>query len=260
METSIYFFSGTGNSYKVAKDLSILLNNCEMIPIAKLIQQDEINCVSERVGFIFPLYFQGAPAIIFDFINKLNLHKSKYLFAIITSHGGGAGSTIYQLNKLLKSKSKEINAGFSIEMPGNYIPMYSIISEHQQKKILKNAEEKVKKIAEIIKNNEKVPKKQFFQSIGAFINKIFCKNVNKGDKNFSVNEKCNSCEICEKICPVKNIKTIDGKPQWQHKCQRCLACIHFCPTEAIQYGKKTIKRGRYHHPDVQIADIINQSG
>jgi ferredoxin len=259
METSIYFFSGTGNSLKIAKDLCLILDNCEVISIAKILQQDYLNCNAERVGFVFPLYFLGAPAIVLDFMKKINLNNSKYLFAVITSHGGGAGAAIYQLNKILKSKSKKLNSGFSIEMPGNYIPMYDIVSEDQQKIVFKKADEDVKEIAEIIRQMKENIKKQTFQFIGAFINKLFSKNVNKSDENFIVNDNCNSCEICEKVCPVKNIKIIDGKPQWQHKCQRCLACIHFCPTEAIQYGKKTSKRNRYHHPDIKINEIISQT-
>jgi len=57
---------------------------------------------------------------------------------------------------------------------------------------------------------------------------------------------------------VNNIKIVDGIPEWQHKCQRCLACIHFCTQEAIQYGKKTARRKRYHHPEITVNDIINQ--
>jgi formate hydrogenlyase subunit 6/NADH:ubiquinone oxidoreductase subunit I len=40
----------------------------------------------------------------------------------------------------------------------------------------------------------------------------------------------------------------------------CCACLHFCPVEAIQYGPKTAKRGRYRHPAIQIADMKAQRG
>ena len=39
---------------------------------------------------------------------------------------------------------------------------------------------------------------------------MFRKKFNKGDVNFYADEKCNSCEVCEKVCPVNNIKIIDG--------------------------------------------------
>ena len=60
------------------------------------------------------------------------------------------------------------------------------------------------------------------------------------------NTKCTSCGICAKSCPVDNITMVEGLPQWQHNCTMCLSCIHRCPTVAIQYGKETIKKGRYY--------------
>jgi MinD superfamily P-loop ATPase len=89
-------------------------------------------------------------------------------------------------------------------------------------------------------------------------NLIFHKNVNESDQHFLADENCNNCGICEKVCPVNNIILVEGNPQWHHKCQQCLACINFCPENAIQYGKRTIGRGRYHHPDITVKDLLNQ--
>lgn len=77
------------------------------------------------------------------------------------------------------------------------------------------------------------------------------------DGKFCADEKCNSCGICEKICPSNNITLIEGKPDWHQKCEQCLACIQWCPQEAIQYGKKTIKYKRYHHPQVKLKDMVS---
>ena len=85
METTIYFFTGTGNSLKVAKALTEKLKASELIPIAKIWQIENINSTTEKVGFIFPLYYSGLPKIVYDFIHKLDLCKSNYLFIVITS-------------------------------------------------------------------------------------------------------------------------------------------------------------------------------
>ena len=48
------------------------------------------------------------------------------------------------------------------------------------------------------------------------------------------------------------IEMIAGRPVWtEDQCNMCLACINRCPAKAIQYGKKTEKRGRYVHPIYQ---------
>ena len=258
METTIYYFSGTGNSLKIAKCLSDKLEHCELVPIAKLWKQDTIVPQSEKVGLIFPLYFGGCPSILLDFLNKLEIYKLNYIFAIVTSHHGGSGACLYQINKILRKNSKALNAGFSIRMPGNYIPMYDIAPKESHEIDFEKANKEIELITDIVKNNGEKVKKEVLPIIGNVFSKIFRKKFNKSDVNFYADEKCNSCEVCEKVCPVNNIKIVDGKPEWQHKCQRCLACIHFCPQEAIQYGKKTVKRRRYHHPAITVNDIINQ--
>ena len=60
---------------------------------------------------------------------------------------------------------------------------------------------------------------------------------------------CISCGICAKVCPTGTISLSgDGKPEWADSCVQCVACIHRCPVRAIEYGKISLKKGRYHHP------------
>ena len=73
MKTTIYYFSGTGNSLKVAKDLAGKLKDTELIPIAKIWKEESILPHSNRIGFIFPLYFYGCPSIVLDFLKKIEL-------------------------------------------------------------------------------------------------------------------------------------------------------------------------------------------
>ena len=89
-------------------------------------------------------------------------------------------------------------------------------------------------------------------------NKNFRDNVYGFDKSFYAEDTCTSCGICVKVCPVNNITLEEGIPQWQHKCQQCLACINFCPEKCIQFGDKTLKTQRYHHPEITVKDLISQ--
>ena len=79
----------------------------------------------------------------------------------------------------------------------------------------------------------------------------------KKDKDFWTDGNCNGCGICLKVCPANNIIMNDGKPQWQHKCEQCVACLQWCPEKSIQYKKATAKRGRYHHPDVEVTELFH---
>ena len=261
METTIYFFTGTGNSLKIARALAGKLKDSEIIPIAKIWQMENIDSTTEKVGFIFPLYYSGLPKIVHDFINKLDLSKSNYLFTAITSAGDINEQPLQQLNKILLTKGKILNAGFYITMPSNYIIGYEVPSEESQKAFFEKAIKQVESISEIIKSekenlNQDIFKQDVRRSEG--INKEFRDEVNTSDKSFYADDNCTSCGICEEVCPVNNIIIVEGKPEWQHKCQQCLACINFCPEKSIQFGTDTLKTQRYHHPEITLQDIINQ--
>ena len=96
-------------------------------------------------------------------------------------------------------------------------------------------------------------------SINDLIYRISFRQVRKMDRKFWVDEKCDGCEICARVCPAANIKIIDGRPSWLHRCEQCLACLQWCPQEAIQYGKNTIKYPRYHHPEIILDDMLEQA-
>jgi hypothetical protein len=76
MKTTLYYFTATGNSLNVARKLADLLEESELIPIAKVWQQAEILANTENVGFVFPLYFSGVPDIVEQFVKKLELENT----------------------------------------------------------------------------------------------------------------------------------------------------------------------------------------
>jgi len=53
MSTEIYYFSGTGNSLHVAKELQKRIPETKLIPMVSLLNRDIIETSAETVGFIF---------------------------------------------------------------------------------------------------------------------------------------------------------------------------------------------------------------
>ena len=45
---------------------------------------------------------------------------------------------------------------------------------------------------------------------------------------------------------TRGITLQTGKPVWGQDCTHCMACICYCPAEAIEYGKKSLGKPRYH--------------
>ena len=66
------------------------------------------------------------------------------------------------------------------------------------------------------------------------------------DRAFTVSDACIGCGQCVRLCPTNNITLREGKPVWGGDCTHCMACICRCPAEAIEYGRKSIGKPRYH--------------
>jgi ferredoxin len=261
MKTTLYYFSGTGNSLKIAKDISDKLKNCELESIAKIFEEKPLKSSSENVGFIFPLYYAGLPKIVYDFLSKIDLARSNYFFAVITYAGDINTTPLLQIETLLNKQAKNLSAGHYILMPNNYILGYDIHPEDRQKEYFKQAKEKIEEICRVVENQQKNLEKSIFEKRrvkSEKFNENFRNTVQETDKHFHAEETCTSCGICVDVCPVNNIVLVADRPQWQHKCQQCLACINFCPEKCIQFGDKTQKTQRYTHPEISAKDLIHQ--
>lgn len=54
----------------------------------------------------------------------------------------------------------------------------------------------------------------------------------------------------QKLCPLNNITLQNARPVWGSNCTQCMACICYCPTRAIEYGKKSAGKPRYHFEEL----------
>ncbi|WP_238883853.1 EFR1 family ferrodoxin [Clostridium sp. YIM B02551] len=255
MSTTIYYFSGTGNSLKVSKAVKEGLGDATLIQITKENLSITKDISSDKIGFVFPVYFTGVPLMVKKFIENLEVNKSAYIFAIAT-FGGTTTISLNQIEDILSKKGASLAAGFTVRMPGNYQVMYDAYSKEVQEERFKAANEQVLKIVDSIKKNQHIKVKISGVKIafGRLAYKTF--KPNNMDKNFWITEQCNGCSTCSKVCPASNIKMVEGKPEWQHNCEVCLACMQWCPQKSIQYKKNTLKRGRYHHPDIKVNELF----
>jgi ferredoxin len=257
MENTIFFYSGTGNSLWTARKLAQKLENTELVPMT-LTGNGKIHSESQRVGIIFPVHIWGLPQPVIDFVNRLEVDPAKYYFALGVN-AGQVAATLLQLKNIMKQRGLNLSSGFSICLPSNYIPWGSAISEKKQQELFQKTEAKIDSITPtILAKEEKAPEHSpHWQNI--FLSALYhltFSMVPKMDKSFSSDEKCTGCRICEKICPANNIVITDKKPVWQHRCEQCFACLQWCPEEAIQYGKNTATKKRYHHPDIKLHDML----
>lgn len=264
-KVEIYYFSGTGNSLAVARDMAEKLN-AKLISVTSMMDQESKNNDADVIGFVFPIYDFKPPLIITDFISKLKDIDTKYLFAVCT-FGITPYHSLEYFNKIIKSFGGYLSAGFAVCMPHNGIGS-STVPKTEYERMFKNWKNKLEVICEYIKTKKKgkIESSNLFFAFLQFkfirmapsVVKFLIHVLLKGIKSleFTSNKNCNGCGICKRICPANNIEIVGNKPIWSDHCAGCFACVHWCPKEAISLGGFNMNIGIYHHPDVKISDMM----
>lgn len=258
MKTTIYYFTGTGNSLHAARLLAEHMGNCDTVSIPYCLASGK-PITGENIVLVFPVYMYRVPHIVCTAAGKIRNAGS---ISAVATMGGEAGVAFRQLRSILRKNSQDLNAGFTVTMPDNYIPFNGAMEEEEQRKMLIEASEKIKDIAARIVKKEKT----FEDTTSFFSSRIWpglwywyaYVIIPKLARYFRAEASCNGCGTCSKVCPKNNIEMQNGKPCWSDRCEMCLACLHWCPEKAIQYSNKTKDKKRYRNLFITQQDIIAQ--
>lgn len=273
MSTEIYYFSGTGNSLHVAKEMQKRIPESRLIPLISLLDKDIIETKADTVGFMFPIHLSTLPLILKNIINKLDVKSAKYIFAVATRQGTPCSTAFSKIEKILKKKGKSLDSYLILNMASNdpKFKGWHQVTKEEIANFESEIQDRLNSFQEVILNKVKFREKDsnitfpinfVFEHLGSFLADI----SGDGGKYFYADEKCSGCGICETVCLSQKIKMIDKKPVWQDKvrCFSCYACINFCPLQSVQmrsgrlFKFYTDKNGRYHHPDATVNDIARQ--
>lgn len=280
MNTEIYYFSGTGNSLFVAKQLQKRLIDSNLIPIIRLLNEGKIKTNGKIIGVVFPVHALTVPVAVTKFLRKLDLSSAEYIF-IVATRMGIIFNDFKTIHRILKKKNKKLNAHFLINMYSNDSKdeNYETPTAEQIKNLEIKAIEHIDEIVGIIKNKKNYlnTDKGFlishpYNKIGNYvlekvvISLLKLSEYTGGVNYFYHNLNCNGCGVCEKVCLSQKIKIINNHPDWSREvyCYMCYACLNFCPKSSIQIkdipGVKsyTEKVGRYNHPYARIKDLSLQ--
>lgn len=252
----IIYFSGTGNSLHVAKQIASETND-ELVSVSDLInpnsdstknQLDFKIANGERFGIVFPVHSWGPPQVLLDAIDmiSINFEKIPFVYAVATC-GKNAGNSMKLVNKHLVSKGLKLNSAYTVVMPNNYIIIGDVYDKPKKEKILSDAKLLIPSIAKDVKERKsdifRVEKGPLPFILTGLINRGFKSSHNKASK-FHSTDACTGCKVCQNVCPCHNI-IVEKTPEWGSNCSQCLACINYCPERAIEYGKSSVNKGRY---------------
>jgi ferredoxin len=278
MSIELFYFSGTGNSLRVAQELQKRLPEIELKPIASLWNRDGVASKADAVGFVFPVYTMFPPYPVVKLLRKADFGSARYAFAVATRAGSGERARSL-VAKLLKSKGRGLDASWVVTMPGNCegafvygVPTEEMIAEQESRMI-----EKVGRIGDDIAarrpfRERDEPPFSLRDLVGPVIAPlmppvlaIMGGLIDKLDINikYFADSTCTGCGLCEKVCPSGRIAMDGGRPAWRKdvRCFICFACYNYCPSASILVERSTTdKRRRYRHRLVSASDIAAQKG
>lgn len=253
----IFYFTGTGNSLYVAKRFG-----GKLYSIPKVLKSDQLYYEDDKIGIIFPCYVFATPSIVREFIEKVTL-ISPYIFAILT-YGNKSADAVFWFTEYAKKNNVNIKYANSLLMVDNYLPLFDIEKQKQKPKYIeKNLNDLIIDVTQYREYIYKSSALDFFitNRIQHLLEKLV--HIISSPNNFSINDKCNNCRTCAKVCPQNNISINDKptniKPVYGDTCAYCLACINLCPQQAIKLKIDRNPNARFKNENVTISEIIDSN-
>lgn len=203
----VYYFSGTGHSFAIARLVSRELG-IKAVDIGRALTEKELICNTAVI--VFPVYAQGVPKPVRRFLKAVSAED----VALIATYGRiSYGNALYEAKRLISGR---VIAGAYVPIGHTFLNGDFAFDAGALSPIL----ERIKNPSEA-----KIPKerKDVFASFFPNLRARIGVKIVKG-------RGCNSCGSCEKSCPMGAIK--NGKSGF--KCIRCLKCVLLCPQGALR--------------------------
>jgi ferredoxin/flavodoxin len=229
-----YYFSGTGNTYLVVKEMQKFFETHGFEVQLYCIEKSEATKIDPQnmLGLAFPVAMQSTYKFVWEFLEAIPpIAEPKDAFLVDTKaiFSGGVKGPVY---RLLKKKGYRPIAAKEIKMPHNMnLKKPPSKVEKKQIKGLNKARKFAHDITFGISRWPHLPLPNPLKKISQN-EKILELMRNKNELDIDTT-KCIKCGICYKLCPIDNI-VMDHYPEFKDNCQMCMRCLSFCPTQAIK--------------------------
>lgn len=244
----IFEFSGTGNSYVIARRLADELG-VGLQDISKHVRNERwvFDAQGEDVGFVFPVYFWGLPDHVRTFAENIQVRNPGRVWCVATCAGESGGACRMLAGKLEGRLS--MDACYDILMPENAVFYESAPTEEEAKAILADADAALDGIIASIKAGEDGDHTRY--SCDGDVDEMYAQyDIARHTDAFTIGPDCVECRICEEVCPSHAIRVYHRKPVWDEEtCNLCMGCLNMCPKKTIQFGPETVGRNRYYHKE-----------
>jgi Pyruvate/2-oxoacid:ferredoxin oxidoreductase delta subunit len=249
----IYFFSGTGNSWKLALWSAAAFEKngweAQICSIKRPIRQSNLDLLvicSPTHGFIACWEIlkwlmglargEGRKAVVLMSRGALKIGKI-YI-------PGLEGTGLYLQLLVLWLKGYHVIGARAFDMPSNWILVHPPLKADAILKIEKKAQAEIAAFWNRLLPGQKIFGGKIRLLLGLLLAPVSLAYLFFGrfmlGKVYFYSNACTSCGLCASRCPFGALKmrqTGDKKkPYWTFACSNCMRCINLCPEKAIETG------------------------
>lgn len=248
----VFYFTGTGNSLYIAKQIE-----SNPISIPQIIHLENQEYSANRIGIVAPVYGHELPSMVKNFLKNAVFHTN-YFYMILT-YGNRHGGAAELAKKLCDEYDIAVNYINVIAMVDNWLPSFDM---NEQMKIDKRIDENLgailsdlntkKNMISEVTDKDRAAHQQFLDAMSHLPTDVW-------QHLLQVTDTCVGCGICERVCPSASVHVVNGKAvHTSGNCQTCFACVHACPQKAIGLTiPEKNPDARYRNEHVSLQEIIN---
>lgn len=233
----IFCYSGSGNCLDIAKNIAKRLGDTDIVMMRA---EPEVKDVrgAKRVGFVFPCYAGGLPGDVEKFVSELRVDPESYTFGIVC-YAGYPGVGMAKIHDIVPL---DYWAGITHQCSCIWLmPHNLMLPPLDAEKAQARSEKLAAKIADDILYVKHLSGRPLSNPVNALEAKAWPMLSGKKAAKMTVTDSCVGCGQCARLCPIG-----------------CLSCLQYCPKQAINMGGATVKRERYHNPNVSAADLCQK--
>ena len=232
----LYLFSGSGNTYAVARRIvKTLLEEGVAAHLRPLERSDPGGTLpAGTVGLAFPVALFSTYPFVWEFAENLAPGRGKGIFMVDTL-AGFSGGVVGPMKRVVSARGYHPIGAVEIRMPSNYArtERERPRDDRLRRRGLKRADAFAKNLAAGRTSWRSIPLlPELIKRLGRNSQGRAWEAL-RGKYPLSVDvEKCIRCGLCAEVCPVSNI-TMETFPRFGEGCFFCQRCVSLCPREAI---------------------------
>lgn len=255
-ETTFYFYTGTGNSYRVAAWLAEAAQDAgakvTLRSIGSACPTEEIGQgETALLGLVMPTHGFTAPWAMLRFALRLPRRKDAHGVVVATRAGGkigslytpgieGSGTCLIAL--ILALKGYHVQGMTGVDMPSNWIAVHPGFSAGTVASIKARSKRKLARFSAAILSGGRRFSGWLSFLFGLCVLPISLAYLLVGRlflaKMFFASDRCTGCGLCAEHCPNHAIemrgRESRRRPYWTFRCENCMRCMGYCPTRAIE--------------------------